>query len=516
MSPASLQLIDSWADSYDLFAYECVVFKGKDGQPLPHQSPHPGQLKLRKPLPRSRTRVVLKARQVGATSEIASQFIHQALFTPGTSILVLAQTLDGVRGISGAYAHVVENLPQPLQTGIFAHEINLHRIAFPRINSEICFSTANSTSMRGTPRQGCHITECAFIPNLRQTLEGIQPTCHGPLILESTANGPGTFHELWNDPHWDKVFISWQDDSGSNSTQPLPQDLTGLERQYIARHTLTTSQASWFIEHLRQTSWDSWKQEHPGVPEEAFILGGDRFFQKGWFPAPTKNLPALNILQKPVKGRKYSMGVDCASGSKNGDRSTAVVLDLTNPQATRECAVLADRQSPAEFAKQVARLARRYFGCLVTVESNGGYGQTMIQELQGTGTRLYRRKQLDTITRKMTESYGFLTSKESRGTLLTALQSAVDNNRYLPVDPRIQEEFNAFRYNDEGRPEAIQGCHDDLVIACALAIIAEPQTRPCREDPVAEPKVNPDDWNSILNYEMRHGGEEYNSTEEEL
>lgn len=506
MATQSLQIIQEWSTDYGLWARECVRFKGKNGAIFNHDHPHHGQIKLRIPQDPTVTRVALKARQVGATSEIAAQFVHQAIFNPGTSIQVLAQTMDGIRGISSVYAHIVEHLPYILRSGVFTPVVTLHRIFFPRLNSEICFATANTTSIRGTPRQGVHITEGAFIPNLSETLRAMRPTCHGPLVIESTANGPGTFYELWHDPHTEHIFLAWTDDATCVS-DVVPSDLTPQESKYLKLHPdLTPGQVNWFIQTLRQGTWDDFRQEHPSTPDEAFILSGDRFFAKSFFPPDTSTIKAFQVHAKPQHGRRYTIGVDCASGSKGGDRSTAVILDVTDPHNITTAASFADRIAPKDFGKAVAAMAKQYIDAVVNVEKNAGWGLAVLDALKDAGARVWRTRSYDKSKNTWISSYGWNTTKDTRHLMLSKLQDVVNNGFYVPRDARIESEFNAFRFNEDGRPEAVQGAHDDLVFAVALALMAQDQTRDTTlSDPLVKQPGPDASFKDQFDFEARTG-----------
>lgn len=505
-----LQQVIAWADDYSKFARECVKFQGKDGLPFLHDCPNPGQLRLRRLQDHLFDKViwtVLKARQVGASSEIASQFTHLCLFTPGTSIAVAAQTSRGVRGMSRLYAHVAKHLPPVLRHGLFRAEITNERIFWPKLNSEIVFDTANSESFRGVPRQGAHLTECAFYANLNKTLDTLKPTIHGPTILESTANGPGDYHLLWNDAHVEHTFIGWTDDRTCVSDKPLPEDLTELEKQYISKHKLAPTQASWFVHQLRQSNWESFQQEHPATATEAFRLSGDRFFRKAFMPTgkPPEDQP-YHVHCKPLAGHKYAIGADPASGSQVGDRSAFVVLDVTDPQCLRTALSFAARVAPREFGRVLAKVAKAYNQAIVCVERNAGWGLTVLEVLRQEGTRLYRGKVYDQTKKVYVDQFGWNTTGVTRPLMLAYMQDAVDSGVYQIDDPRIEEECNAFRHDDEGNPKAAPGCHDDLVLAAALALQAAGQAKaasppePPRKTLPVDPTVH-----EILQYEMATG-----------
>lgn len=501
-------LVLSWADDYELFASQCVWLKSKsaDDPPFRHDHPHPGQVKLRKPYRRGKSiRAVHKARQVGSTTELASQLVHFALFNPGVSVAVAAQTLAGVRGISGTYSFIVQHLPKRLRTGLFKADITLHRIAWPKLGSEIVFDTANSESFRGVPRQAAHLTEVAYFEDLETTLKAFRSTVHGPLVLESTANGPGTFYAICHNQAYEHVFISWRDDSTCRSDIPLDPPPSADEQEFIDKYSLSPAEYQWYIGELRRSSWTAMKQEHPTEPEDAWILGGHRFFSVYFYPGDVQEDDSTKMLLKPDITHKYVIGVDCASGSPTGDRSTAVVLDVTDPKKIRTAARLACRDSPTHFAKRVFNLSTVFFHPIINVERNAGYGLTVLSALRKLGARLYRSKVYDDIKKMYMPRYGYATTATTRPMLLSALQSAVENDYYVPEDALIEDEFNSFRFNADGKPEAISGKHDDLVIAAALAIVGADQARIPRLEETA-PLPPPDaSFEEQFRYEMKTG-----------
>ena len=55
------------------------------------------------------------------------------------------------------------------------------------------------------------------------------------------------------------------------------------------------------------------------------------------------------------------------------------------------------------------------------------------------------------------------------------LQSIVNDHIELINDKETLEEMLVFIRNEKGRPEAQEGCHDDLVMALAIAYYIRPQ-----------------------------------------
>jgi hypothetical protein len=76
---------------------------------------------------------------------------------------------------------------------------------------------------------------------------------------------------------------------------------------------------------------------------------------------------------------------------------------------------------------------------------------------------------------------GFDTTILTRPLMLDTLNKALRGDEYEANDPGLLEECNAFVYNEDGKPEASPGFHDDKVMSAAGALFlwtTEPIHRP--------------------------------------
>ena len=95
---------------------------------------------------------------------------------------------------------------------------------------------------------------------------------------------------------------------------------------------------------------------------------------------------------------------------------------------------------------------------LSTLNRNGNW--TMYQQKSNIGT---------TETMENTVKYGFSTNSATRPAILQILKEAIDNRLIRVYDkPTISEMFS-FIVKPNGRPEAEQSAHDDLVMSLAIA-----------------------------------------------
>lgn len=113
-------------------------------------------------------------------------------------------------------------------------------------------------------------------------------------------------------------------------------------------------------------------------------------------------------------------------------------------------------------------LGKYYKNALIGIESN--FDTFPIKELQRLGyTKQYVREKEDTFTGNIVKAYGFRTDRITRPLILSELQAIVNDHIENINDKETLEEMLVFVRNEKGRPEAQQGCHDDLVMALAIA-----------------------------------------------
>jgi len=511
---ATLDQLDLWTDDPVAFISQCLIID-KRGRPI-RLTPNKAQAKVLTELARSPqgARVlILKARQLGSTTICVLFLLWLALFRPNTRVAIVAHLDRSAFQINEIITNAYKALPDWItKSKVFGTKTTSGGLKFHH-GSVFRVGTANSEFWRSTSFQAVLASECAYYDSLPRTMASIFSALSqdGFSILESTANGPNEFHRLWKDPYsgYSKIFLSWTDDPTCTSEYPPEPPPNAREQKYIAHNNLTPGQANYYVNSLRSKyggNQQLFDQEMPANPQLAFILGGDRFFSTGFFPPDTRHIPALQIHQPPRRGSRYILGADPAGGSKEGDRSAFVLLDVTDPHKLFTVATFADRLPIREFANTIADVAMKYFNCTVIVERNAGWGLSVIDQLKTRKTPLYRSRVYDSTTAKYSDIYGFTTTGTSRPLILGALQEAVDQGYWKLNDPRLEEEANAFRYDQATRkPQAQAGCHDDLILAAALALHGAPQARNTTA-PVATPTLHADaSLREQLEWEMKTG-----------
>jgi hypothetical protein len=183
---------------------------------------------------------------------------------------------------------------------------------------------------------------------------------------------------------------------------------------------------------------------------------------------------ALFVWCQPVEGDKYFITVDVARGDSN-DSATAAVWNYQLQQVAEYCA----KVPPDKLAAVADALGRRYYEAVVVVENNS-YGLMCLAELRKLKypAIFYSKKNSDEFDivngqfGPLSEDLvaGLNTSSKTRPQMITLLERAIRNREMIIRSRRVKAELDTFIWND-GRPEAMRGCNDDLVITCALAAL---------------------------------------------
>lgn len=173
------------------------------------------------------------------------------------------------------------------------------------------------------------------------------------------------------------------------------------------------------------------------------------------------------------KGEFIICAADTSSGG--GDYSCAQFLSKTNLDVP---AVYHSKQTATEMTPAIAQelsVIYKQTGVrpVVAYETNNGG----VFELQRLATLnrdgdwiMYTQKTIGTTEGlEQTEKYGFSTNSATRPAMLSLLKEAIDNQLIRIYDkPTINEMFS-FIIKPNGRPEAEQSSHDDLVMSLAIA-----------------------------------------------
>jgi len=202
-------------------------------------------------------------------------------------------------------------------------------------------------------------------------------------------------------------------------------------------------------------------QELLNVMEPKFITGADN---EVW------------IWEQPKEGHQYIMGVDVARGDGE-DSSTIVMLDFTTMEQVMEYQSKIQPDLLAQLVYEYGELYKAY----TVVDITGGMGVTTILKLLEFG---YKRLHYEVPYGKILSSKekqrqldGFKKDEKTPGfqigtvrlPMIQNFEEKVRNNVVKIRSTRLINEIKTFIYKN-GRPDHMDGYHDDLVMSLAMCL----------------------------------------------
>jgi hypothetical protein len=443
--------------------------------------------------------------------------------------------------------------------------------ADPGLESRIIVQTANNKNLGASlTLDFVHLSELARYEEILSDVRAsmitlLQTVPKKPMtfvIVETTAQGMGYAKDWWDTPEdedtYVKFFASWIASDEYSADLPLDEhDLTRdplskWENEVAIFETVIEELKRWYPEYgddketlkheaLKRLAWrretisaqfqgdlDFFKQEYPLTAEEAFITSGQQVFnvrkivdmqeairdreapatyrhhrtERDFYRAP---YGSLKVYQEPTHHGVYVLGVDVAEGLKDGDYSTIQVLQL--PELS-QAAVFKDWVKPDDLADIAYDLAKFYKWGLISVENNGPGIATNLR-LRDTlhYPLLYSREIFDQRERKYTQKVGWSTNRGSKPVMITALRGAVDDDLITLFDHDTLDEMLHYVLHKDGTMGAMQGKHDDLLMALAIALQAAAQRGHVGERQVRQMVEGSVEWYFAQDQEQQ--GDEY-------
>ena len=478
--------------------------------------------------------IILKARQMGFSTLTEAILFKRTATRANVTSGIIAHKDDATTNLFNMSKLYLQELPEQLKPETRAS--NAKEIIFDNrtgtgLRSKIKCMTAGGDGVgRSDTFQNLHLSEVSSWNNAKEILDGLlQAVPNKPdtlVVIESTAKGYDYFKELWDkacagENDFEPLFCAWWE----LDEYRMPADniiLTEEEKELKKLYNLDNEQIAWRRWCIRNNCGgdiNTFKQEYPACPEEAFLASGECIFDKdivisqiernrplisGWkrgeFEYKKTILPVRNangevvatekkisdicfvekenglitIHEEPqvrtnkqgevTEMRQYSIGGDTAG--LGDDYYTAKVVGNDNLQTA--ATLHKQRIDEDKYADQLYCLGWYYHWALIGIETNYSYVPTReLAELNYPN--LYQRERLDTTYKEMQKVLGFETNKTTKQVILQALIVAVRDNPATECDINTLKEMLTFVRKENGKQEAQEGYHDDLVMAKAIA-----------------------------------------------
>jgi phage terminase large subunit len=203
----------------------------------------------------------------------------------------------------------------------------------------------------------------------------------------------------------------------------------------------------------------------------------------------------IRIYEDAKNMTPYVFGGDTA-----GEGSDYFSGHIINNSTGNQAAVLHQQLDEMDYAQQSYCLAMHYNQALVGIEVNySTYPTRKFEEWHYS--RMYMRESPDTFTHALKKSFGFMTGKHTRPLIIAELVALVRESVSSINDIKTLEEMLTFVKNENGRPQAQDGAHDDLLMGLAITYHIRDQqaytiTNEVRIDISKLPQDLQDDYNN--------------------
>ena len=179
------------------------------------------------------------------------------------------------------------------------------------------------------------------------------------------------------------------------------------------------------------------------------------------------------IWKEPEEGHKYIMGVDVSRGDGK-DSSTIVILDFDGLEQVAEFKYKLPPDLLAEIVYKYGNLYQAY----TVVDVTGGMGVSTVMKLLEMGYNHLHYD--DPKSRKLSDKYAKSLYKQTdkapgfnvgnaRLQMISDLEEHVRENKTIIRSVRLISELKTFVYRN-GRPDHMDGYHDDIIMALAMPI----------------------------------------------
>ncbi len=209
------------------------------------------------------------------------------------------------------------------------------------------------------------------------------------------------------------------------------------------------------------------------------------------------------IWKKPEIGHKYILGADVSRGDGK-DSSTIVILDFENMEQVAEY----QGMIPPDFLAQLIYKYGNMYNAYTIIDITGGMGVSTVLKLQELGYKhlhydnsrtkiLQDKRSIDKYVNVDNKTPGFNVGS-NRLHMITELEEHIRENKTLIRSTRLISELKTFVYKN-GRPDHMEGYHDDLIMGLAMCIFIVQTSFKNLEKVTQQTKAMLDSWSVSTN-----------------
>lgn len=453
----------------------------------------------------NRRMILPKARQEGVSTYFLARSTIRCLGVKNTRAVVISHDSESTERMFAKVKYFLETMNGP-KAVIKTNTKN--ELAFPKTNSVFYIGTAGSRAFgRGDTITDLHCSEVAYWPDPKKTMTGLLqavPKATGCVSIESTGNGAGNWYHSQcmraakGQSSYKLMFLPWHDFAEytllpheAPAELELREDIH--EPELKEAYGLTNAQILWrrqVLEDELDGDLFAWNKEYPSCLDDCFQTAGAGIFRSvnyiespEWKQVNDRQLE-LNGLWKldshPKPGLHYIVGADVAAGVGK-DSSVAEIFCLETDEQVGE--YINNMIEPDVFAIKLAHIGRLFNEAFIGCESNN-HGILTLKEL---GTWCYETSSvmypLNKIYRtpipvshsakdqvRRIADLGVRTTSKNKPYIIGMLRADVAMSGTVVIhSPILRNELSTFVEHEDGTMGAADGCHDDCVMASAMA-----------------------------------------------
>lgn len=548
------------------FARNCLKIIDKDDQMVPFEMSR-GQLALDAKLEEQRAAgkpmraIVLKARQVGISTYVQARVIQRTTQRENTRTIVVAHDVETGSKLFDMGRLMYEELPDDIRPALAATRRG-RELRFENRSRYYVDTAGEFQGGRGGTYSMAHLSELAFWPNILTKLNGLKNAVASRpdtlVLIESTAYGHNAFKDQWDQavagasgyvpffwPWWKEEQYSLpfanEDEraefrigdtnqsryaSGEERlVEPGPMDFETNERVPLSLEQLHWRRAT--IADECSGSFESWDQEYPTEPEDAFVASARQVFDptlvrgvilgtaltdprqpseefpgpmrgrltakagvarvtrngEGTISVPSETLwtPADKLtlgqqadwkffIPPDKKQEQYVIGCDVSGGEISGDRAEPAyhAVQVLDHVTQEQVAEYRSRVDPDLLAEQIYLAALIFNNPWVGIEITGGWGLPVARRLwlDYKYRYLYFQRKPDKKSATKTEDrLGWDTNRKTKPIMEAGMAEALRDGTHGIKSFTLAQELNTYVRDENGRSGPEPGKFSDLLLA---------------------------------------------------
>lgn len=437
---------------------------------------YPFQRIIVKALREERFNILRKFRQAGCTTLVAAFALWLCLFHKLKTVVILSigdtEAVEVLERIKIMY----EELPDWMKLVPNFRVVEKNKHTFKFANGSIIKSRPSGReSGRGLSGSLVIFDEAAFIENMETIWKAAYPTVStgGSVFVLSTVNGIGNwYHETWEGAvkgtnYFNPVMIDYTDhpEYVFNEDWEKEYQTRNGESFYKKLEDKGIDIHAWEDITRKQVGPRGWKQEY--LCE--FLGTGDTYIDGEILTQLHENVNKkfhsrwnnrLRVWAEAHPAYEYLISADPSLGRERD----STVFQVFNLYDGTQVAEFKSATTPLDVASEfLVQLGREYNNAMIVPERNS-IGVNLIEHLYRLG--------YDGVWCDDKGHPGFQMNQASREVALAIMEEFIRTRRIKINSQRAVDELLTFIVNDVGKAEADEGCHDDLVMALAIASFA--------------------------------------------